>query len=197
MRKWLVPIILITMIGVLSFLALFLPKLTGSLFGSWPSKSQVYDFDSDGVVEKVIMEAGRLYVESEGVRIFSSSSEQKVNDFEIGDINNDGKDELCFGFWRVGDYGKNRPYAKARRDPLKSYHLYLYEYLKEQKVFHLLWGSSTLPEPIYDMEIVNNGQENFLKVSEGTYEDYDRDGFIRPVKTTEWVWNEWWFEEAE
>lgn len=200
MKKLSVQVILILTIGVLSVLVVLLLGSIEVLFGHrsvYQEKSQTYDFGSDSTQEKVVMAEGKLDIKSEGEVLFSSEDNQEVTDFVIGDINNDGQDELCYGFWRKGDYGKNLPFSKARRDPLKSYHLYLYEYLEEQNVFHLLWGSSTLPEPIYDMEILNDDGKNTLKVIEGDYEDYDSHGYIEPKKTTKWAWNEWWFEEIE
>lgn len=133
--------------------------------------------------------------DSSGGQIKNSSNAVEVTDFANGDINNDGESELVIGFWRYGDFGKKLEFQRTRRDPKKSYHIYIYKYSNETKQFYLVWGSSTLPTPIYDFEIVNKDGKNMLKVVEGSYDDYDKYGAIKPIKTTYWIWNEWWFEE--
>jgi hypothetical protein len=119
----------------------------------------------------------------------------EVVDSAIGDINNDGEIERVVGFWRYGDFGKKLDYQRTRRNPKKSYHIYVYKYSENTKQDYLIWGSSTLPHPIYDFEIVKKDGQNVLKVIEGSYDDYDKYGEIKPIKTSYWIWNEWWFEE--
>lgn len=155
------------------------------------------DFGGDNKFEKIILKGEKLVVMRGSQVLFSSDKDYEVADFDIGDINNDSEIELVFGFWRFGDYGKKLDFQQSRRDPKKSYHLYLYKYSQQNDNFYLVWGSSTLPHPIYDFEIVLQEGKNVLQVDEGTYEDYDNNGEITPVQRSYWIWNEWWFEEAE
>ena len=164
------------------------------------SAMENFDFSDDGTVEKILLGDGKLQVlhsERVGNVLFESESGYEANDFDVGDINNDGEIELVIGFWRFGDFGKELDYQQARRDPKKSYHIYLYKYSEKNDNFYLIWGSSTLPHPIFNFEIIEKDGQNILKVDEGTYEDYDNDGEIKSVKTSYWIWNEWWFEEFD
>jgi len=134
--------------------------------------------------------------------IFESDPDWQVNHYAIGDGNNDGSIEFILGFWRVGDYGVDIPYAKSRRDPLPGYHLYLYQYQPDSHNFRLIWGSSTLNDPLYSFTVkpslnTDNLPANLLFVETGSYSDFDDLGQIFPTGKSDWIWNNWWFSKLD
>jgi len=158
-------------------------------------KESLYDFDDDGLKEQILLKDGRVFVKKDNEIVFETNKEYDVSDFEIGDINNDGQDELVVGFFRYGDYGKNIEIKQTRRDPRISYHVFLYQPILVSNSFKLIWGSSTISNPIYDFEIKMSDEGNYLEVKEGKYSYYDKTGKVKSERTTYWEWNEWWFQE--
>lgn len=154
-------------------------------------RAQIRSFDLDGDNDEEIfnLNSGLLKVSSDNQIIFQSDISFEVTLFEIGDANNDDKQELLTGFWRYGDYGPENDYARIRRDPKRSYHLYLYQYDLNASNLRLIWGSSTLNDPIYDLEIERIENRNYLKLHTGTYQEYDETGKISSQAESLWLWD--------
>ena len=186
-REWLGWIFLAVAVWVYIFINT--PKI---------SRIEFYDLDSSGVEEKFELANGTLQIWTGDKLIFSSKPEYFVDNYAIGDSNNDGVVELNMGFWRTGDYGKDFEYAKTRRDPLKSYHLYLYQLMPNGTALKLVWGSSTLNDPLFSFYVKAVTDNTYmLSVETGSYADYDRYGQIRPLETSDWMWNGWWFSKQD
>jgi len=165
------------------------------LAGLRENKTANIDFDSDNIPEQVILDNGVFQIWKQGNLIFASDPAWQVTAYAFGDSNNDGLQELNLGFWRTGDYGVQDPYSQNRRDPLPGYHLYLYRYQPETQNFRLLWGSSTLNDPLVSLKVTaNTDNVNYLTVETGTYADFDKNGSITPVGNSDWVWDNWWFK---
>ncbi|MDE6713323.1 MAG: hypothetical protein K2K20_06255, partial [Lachnospiraceae bacterium] len=64
----------------------------------------------------------------EGETIWSTPSEYLVQDFQWGDIDSDGKQELLLLCWRIGTYGGHRPFWVEVNDARWSQHLFIYDW---------------------------------------------------------------------
>ncbi len=154
-----------------------------------------YDWGNDTKVEATTLIDHRLIVRNDARILFRSEGTWNVRNFLIGDFNNDGVDELGIGFFRKGDYGADLEFLKPRRGENDSFHLFLYQYSAVENKFKLIWGSSTLPHPMSNMELIKLDDTNVLKVAEGSYEEWDESQNLAAQKISFWIWNEWWFEE--
>lgn len=162
------------------------------------SKIERLDLDNDGIFEEFLLDNGVLTISKAGRQLFQSNISWQVNKYAWGDSNNDGEPELNIGFWRVGDFVKQNPFTRTRRDPLSGYHLNLYRYQPNTLNFYLLWGSSTLNDPLYSFDVsLGTDNINYLSVSTGTYKEFDEKGYINPVENSMWVWDNWWFVKVD
>ncbi len=166
-----------------------------------PSKKEIIsyiDIDNDSDNEEFILSDGFLKVYNDHELIYASDPKWTVQEIEYGDCNNDSIDEIIIGFFRIGDYGIDNKFSRIRRDPKPSYHIYLYQYIPLSNSFRLIWGSSTLNDPIYEMTLEEINTDNkILKVINGSYEDYDKKGILMPLQTTYWIWDDWYFKQID
>jgi hypothetical protein len=180
----------------LGILLLVLIILVSFIFLSTSKQIHWLDIDSDNIEERFELSSGQLQVWKQEQLVFASEIAYNVNHFTYGDANNDGRAELLVGFWRIGDYGIDNNYARKRRDPLASYHLYQYQYQPDARMFRLIWGSSTLNDPLYSFSLIESETDNtILRVTTGSYQDYDNRGKITPINTSDWIWDQWYFKE--
>jgi hypothetical protein len=161
------------------------------------TESRSFDLDQDGDQEKISLNSGLLRIWSDNREIFTSDITWDVTLFDTGDVNNDQKPEFLLGFWRYGDFGPANDYSRLRRDPKKSYHLYLYQYDLNAPNLRLIWGSSTLNDPIYSLEIININDKNYLDLTTGSYSQYDAWGKITGNAKSRWIWEDWYFSKLQ
>jgi|GEM_PF-2197473 len=180
-----------------AFLSLIAVIVVSSIFLSQRVQTQTYDLDDDLDEEIIYLNSGLLRVFSDNHVVYNSDISWEVTLFDIGDANNDNKPELLIGFWRYGDYGPENDYARVRRDPLRSYHLYLYQYDLNAPNLRLIWGSSTLNDPIYSLKIENTDNRNYLRLQTGTYSEYDKTGTITAKAESLWLWEDWYFSKVQ
>lgn len=180
-----------------AFLSLIAVILVSSIALSQREETQTYDLDGDLDDEIISLNSGLLRVFSDNRVIYNSDISWEVTLFEIGDVNNDEKPELLIGFWRYGDYGPENAYTRIRRDPKRSYHLYLYQYDLNAPNLRLIWGSSTLNDPIYSLNLENIDNKNYLKLLTGTYSEYDKTGNITAKTESLWIWEDWYFSKVK
>lgn len=180
----------------LSLFLLLLAVLIYSIFSTSSKQITWLDIDSDNIEERFELSTGQLQIWKKSQLIFVSEITSTINHYTYGDANNDGIDELLIGFWRSGDYGITNNFARNRRDPALSYHLFLYQYQPDARMFRLIWGSSTLNDPLYDFSLITAPTDNtILRVTSGSYQDYDLDGRITPLRSSDWIWDQWYFKE--
>jgi hypothetical protein len=145
------------------------------------------DGDNDGVSEDHALVRGYLSVKESGKQIWKSPGEWWVDDFEIADCDNDGKNEIVVSLWKSGSFGTSKPFWVKENDMSIKNHMFVYEYTDNS--IRLAWGSSNLPYANEGIAFadVDNDQKNELVVIERKYVD---DG-IRHVAV--WKWNGWGF----
>lgn len=145
------------------------------------------DLDRDGAVEVFTLRDGRLTVKTAGTPVWETPDTWWVDDFILGDANNDGIADLCLTVWKSGGFGPCRPFWVTEDDPRVRNHLFIFDLVNG--VIKPVWQSSNLDCPNYEIELVDvdgDGQ-NELLVVEGDYDEPD----IRRVGV--WKWNDWGF----
>ncbi len=152
-------------------------------------KNRKFDLDGDGIKEKFNLENGRIKIWKENNLIWYSPEEWWIDDFFLGDADNDGIDELGLLVWKTGSFGSKKPFWLEGEDTSFRNHLFLYKLMNSE--IKPVWQSSNLDQPNFHAILVdyNDDGKNELLVIEGSYEDFD----LR--KTTLWEWNGWGFSK--
>ncbi len=150
-------------------------------------KSLQFDLNGDGIKEKFELKDGRIEVWKENNIIWHSPEEWWVDDFFLGDADNDGIDELGLVVWKTGSFGSKKPFWLEGEDTSFRNHLFLYKLINGE--IKPVWQSSNLDQPNFRATLVdyNNDGRNELLVTEGSYKDF------KLRKTTLWEWNGWGF----
>lgn len=151
------------------------------------AKERSFDLDQDGVVERVALRDGRLTVETASALIWETPETWWVDDFALGDANNDGVVEVNMSVWKSGSFDPCKPFWVSEDDPSVRNHLFIFKLV--DGAMKPVWQSSNLDSPICELEVVDldgDGQAELL-VLEG---DYDDPEFRR---MSIWKWNDWGF----
>ncbi len=146
-----------------------------------------FDIDNNGLAEKYTLQDGVLTVESGTKTIWQSSDDWWVDDFFIGDADNDGISNLNLLVWKAGSFGSRRPFWITREDKSIKSHLFIFKPALDS--FKPVWHSSNLDRPNYGsvLEDINGDGKNELVVSEGNY------AVPGERRVTVWQWNGWGF----
>lgn len=189
-------------------------RLTGSLLlilavivffsGSQRYSSKVCaseDLDGDGITEQYILSEHGLTIK-EGFKVLWTSPESyQIDSFALGDVDNDGKDNIVISLWKKGSFGKFQPFWHTEKNIDYKNHLFVYKL--EGNKFRNVWCSSDLNRPILSFSIldINGDSLNELVVEEGQYKKITKEKYgIRLdglVRTTIWKWDEWGFYLAD
>ncbi len=158
------------------------------------------DLDDDGQGETYSLRNGCLSVTDQGDHLLWQSPEEWwIDDFFLGDITNDGRQNLCLSVWREGSYGPYRPFWEDDNDSLVRNHLFLYqmeeagEHPLEKPSLKAVWQSSHLARPNYRAFIaqIDGEGENHLVVIQGDYENPEA------AEIAFWKWNGWGFSPSQ
>lgn len=131
---------------------------------------QYADLDSDGNLEEAVVVEGVGYLIKDNKVFWQTEPKWQVDNVLIGDFNNDKKPEVGFSLWKEGSYGPNLPFWEKENDNEIKNHLFLYQW--QADAFKMVWGSSTLDQPILEMALVDLDKDgkNELAVLEGNYD---------------------------
>nr|WP_300858959.1 CapA family protein [uncultured Acetatifactor sp.] len=116
--------------------------------------------------------------------IWTSPKGVKVQDILSCDADNDGREELILLCWKIGRYGKYRPFWVEKDEKRWSQHIFVYDYNKDEIVPQ--WMSSYIGGDVAEL------------TSEGERAPYvrllleDREG-----KLSRWVWDSWGFARED
>jgi len=143
------------------------------------------------------LEAGVLRVCDEtGGALWQPEDSWYVEDFRLGDVDGDGNADLLFTLWKSYSFGAYHPERMENDDPAVRCHLFLYTLRAGQ--MKQLWGSSSLPRPIYEFELSLDGEKSpvtsgaVLRTTEGRYtDDFSRTDAREYV----YVWRKWGFAQ--
>ncbi len=153
------------------------------------NKERQYDLDRDGNPEVYILRDGKLKVTENSRLIWQSQDDWWVDDFFLGDSDNDGKPELNLLVWKSGSFGPHKPFWVTKEDFSVKNHLFIYKLV--EGAFKPVWQSSNLDRPNYEVFLadLDGDGKNELLVVEG---DYNNPG-VR--ETGIWKWNGWGFSK--
>jgi len=152
-------------------------------------KNRHFDLDRDGINEDYSLQDGKLKVLAGSQTIWQSQDDWWVDDFFLGDSNNDSIPELNLLVWKSGSFGPHKPFWITREDKSIKNHLFIFKLVEGS--FKPVWQSSNLDRPNYEaaLEDLDGDGKNELVVTEGDYTDpEDREVGI-------WKWNGWGFSK--
>lgn len=143
---------------------------------AWESE-ELYDRSGE---YRVLLENKSVDVIYDNSVIWGTQDDIKVQKVLSSDVDNDKNDELVLLCWKVGRYGKHRPFWIDKDEKKWSQHIFVYEYNNGK--IRPKWMSSYIGQDVAD--ISSNGKETPLSRLLLT----DLDG-----KVSSWVWNSWGF----
>lgn len=188
------------------FTLLFLLYVAVVLFfsDSCKSNSKVcvkWDLDGDGIAEQYVLTEHMLTITEGSKIIWMSPESYHIDSFALGDVDNDGKDNLVMSLWKKGSFGKFEPFWHGEKNIDYKNHLFVYK-LEGNKLKNV-WCSSDLDHPILSFSIqdIDGDKLNELVVEEGQYKKISKQKYAAdsdgPVRTTVWKWDQWGFYLAD
>lgn len=174
--KYLTIVIIVAIITFTS--AMLLPGQDSQEKQIWSA-----DLNNNQINEEYILYQERVTVCEGGNTIWQSPGEWQVDQAIIGDVTNDGNQELVLLLWKPGSFGPSRPFWVKGEDKAWSNHLFVYTLAGNH--FKQVWCSSALNPPLQDLQIVYDpGGQNYLTAREEPYA-------VR--NTVRLKWDEWGF----
>ncbi|MGI6066257.1 MAG: hypothetical protein ACOYI2_07175 [Bacillota bacterium] len=155
------------------------------------------DLDSDGIREEYILDRQTLTVREGAELLWQSPKDWSVDNFDLGDADNDGTVNLVITLWKTGNFGTVRPFWETGADASYKNHLFVFK--MQNNTFKPVWCSSDLDRPIVSFAIrdVNGDGLEELVVEEGEYRKMIGERYaLNPhgqIRTTFWQWEEWGF----
>lgn len=133
---------------------------------------------------------GRLTISANNQFIWQSPQNWQIKNYVIADSINSGENLINMNLWKIGSFGKSKPFWHHGNDNKMQNHLFIYRLQNNQ--MHPVWGSSALDMPNCKIAFadVNNDGKNELIAYEGSYADYPN---CIPKYKSIWRWNGWGF----
>jgi poly-gamma-glutamate synthesis protein (capsule biosynthesis protein) len=153
-------------------------------------KNLRFDLDQDGVNEDYSLRDGELKVKTNSQIIWQSPDNWWVDNFFLGDSNNDNIQELNLLVWKSGSFGPHKPFWITNEDMSIKNHLFIFKLVNNR--IKPVWQSSNLDQPNYEttLEDLDGDGKNELVVTEGYYLNPN----YRDVSI--WKWNGWGFTKV-
>ena len=142
--------------------------------------------------------------DQDGTLCWQSDAQWWVEDFCLGDVDDDGSQDFVFTLWKSWSYYGDPPYGQTDSAEVRC-HLFLYSMRTLQGVptAKPLWCSSNLPRPILAIEFDEAGEQTpvssgmLLYTSEGAYADPPQFVSDEPPSSFCYTWQGWGFVETE
>ncbi len=152
-RRWL--LLLITAVAVICCvmaLVWYMPMPVGE----WREKSlQIYEDISGDLTGKRFEIIGE-----EGKVTWRSPRRFFIQDALVSDLDLDGEKELILLLWKIGKYGKHRPFWVDRDEWTFSQHVFIYSVTSDGEIKHR-WGASEIGKEIVRMKLMEKN-ESFI-----------------------------------
>ena len=135
------------------------------------SKKMSADLDCDGSPESYFLHNGKLRVAQGPHRLWESPPDWWIEDYVLEDSTHDGAVDLNLTAWTLPPPCDVPPLWPPGDVPRLLHRFMVYEV--RHGIPELLWASSALPGPIYDMAVadINNDSRNEVVFIEGSYPD--------------------------
>lgn len=126
--------------------------------------------------------------------IWTSPEGIKVQDILSGDVDNDQEDELVLLCWKIGRYGRSRPFWVEDDKKEWSQHIFVYEY--DGAGMKSKWMSSYIGQDVAEISLYSRGQGSGM--GQGTVSRGDVLLLTSPAREiTAWVWDSWGFARED
>lgn len=133
---------------------------------------------------RILLQHKEVRVLKEGSVIWTSPEGVKVQEADSCDIDNDGQDELILLCWKIGRFGRHRPFWVETDEKRWSQHIFVYEYGQDE--IQPKWMSSYIGQDVRHME--QNGKE----APKSRLLLTDPDGNV-----SSWMWDSWGFTKED
>lgn len=192
-----------SLIGVAKFLLpflflVFIIIILINYYNVKPAISVTGDLNGNGVQETYSMYKHRMTVMEGSAQLWKSPEKYSIDSFSLGDVDNDGIENLVISLWKRGSFGEMKPFWHTKKDNDYKNHLFVYK-LDQYKIKQV-WCSSNLDRPIISFEIADTNKDSLkeLIVIEGQYRKifgskYGLDSKSK-TRTAVWEWNKWGFQ---
>lgn len=151
----------------------------GLWLDKWENKAIDYDFDRDGVSERITLKNRKMKISLADELLWESDDEWKVVDFLIGDINCDSENEVLLLVWKRGSYGEYTPFWDEN-DNSFSQHIFIFKWVDER--LDPIWMSSMLRPQVKSWDLT---EDNEIHIITDSGED------------TLWIWGRWGLERVK
>ena len=153
-RRWLLPLIFVAAaICCAAALFWYLPRPKGA----WQEKRFVIYEGIDGVLTK---KRFRI-INGKGETTYKSDTGFLVQDAFSTDLDRDGEKEIILLLWKIGKYGKHRPFWVERDEITFSQHVFIYSVSVSGGIRHR-WGASEIGREIARMKLMEKNDSLIL-----------------------------------
>lgn len=150
-------------------------------------------YDTSGQYE-IVLEYKTAEVFCDNRSIWTAPEGVKVQDAMSCDIDNDGEDELILLCWKVGRFGKSKPFWVEQDEKNWSQHIFVYEYDREK--MKPKWMSSYIGQDVTEMAVSSRQTGSRTADGKRSLQQHlllaDRDGNI-----SSWIWDSWGFTKED
>lgn len=142
------------------------------------------DLNYNGIKEDYSLYQHHVLVCEDGKTIWQSPEAWQVDQIVIGDVTNDGNQELVLLLWKQGSYGPVQPFWVTGDDVAWTNHLFVYALVGDH--LKTVWCSSSLSQTLTGLQIIADSQNgNYLAARKNRF------GFNNTIYLK---WNDWGFE---
>lgn len=149
-------------------------------------------YDTSGQYE-IVLEHKEVNILCNSRVIWSAPKGVKVQDAMSCDIDNDGEDELILLCWKVGRFGKSKPFWVERDERSWSQHIFVYEYDGEE--VKPKWMSSYIGQDVTEMAV--QGRPGAGTRDGGSALQQHLLLTDRAGKISSWIWDSWGFTKED
>lgn len=152
-----IPIVILFLV-ILSLMLYF--HMSGFFLANWTTKAELKDINDDGIVEECVLKNRKFTIFHNGETIWKSKEEWKVENYLLGDINDDGYMDILLLCWKRGSFGEHRPFWVEKDDTSYSQHIFIFSVT--EKGIGSIWMSSELKPELKKWEMHEDGTMTFV-----------------------------------